>query len=36
MSNKKLFTQIHEVIRLKHYSIRVEETGIEWIRRYTI
>lgn len=31
---KKLLDQVREVIRLKHYSFRTEETYVQWIRRY--
>ncbi|MBD1910739.1 MULTISPECIES: phage integrase N-terminal SAM-like domain-containing protein [unclassified Leptolyngbya] len=30
---KKLLDQVREVIRLKHYSYRTEETYVHWIRR---
>jgi integrase len=33
---KKLLDQVREVMRLKHYSIRTEQTYISWIRRYLI
>lgn len=31
---KRLLDQVREVIRLKHYSIRTEQTYIDWIKRY--
>lgn len=35
MSNSpKLLDQVRNLIRLKHYSIRTEETYVGWIRRY--
>lgn len=30
----RLLDQVREVIRLKHYSIRTEQTYIDWIKRY--
>ena len=30
----KLFSQIHNVLRRKHYSLRTEKTYISWIKRY--
>ena len=36
MSKKKLLTQVRDVIRLKHYTIRTEETYIHWIRRFVL
>ena len=33
---KKLLDQVREVIRVKHYSYRTEETYIQWIRRYIL
>jgi hypothetical protein len=30
----KLLDQIGEVMRLKHYSIRTEQTYSDWVRRY--
>ena len=30
----KLLDQIREVMRLKHYSIRTEQTYADWVRRY--
>ncbi len=33
---KKLLDQVREVIRVKHYSYRTEETYVQWIRRYIL
>ena len=33
---KKLLDQVREAIRLKHYSIRTEETYVSWIKRYIL
>ena len=30
----RLLDQVREVIRMRHYSIRTEDTYLEWIRRY--
>ena len=30
----KLLDQMREVMRLKHYSIRTEQTYVDWVRRY--
>ena len=30
----KLLDQVRNLIRLKHYSIRTEETYVGWIKRY--
>ena len=32
----KLFDRIRDVIRLKHYSIRTEQSYLAWIRRYIL
>jgi len=29
---RKLLDQVRDVIRLKHYSIRTEQTYVDWIR----
>ena len=34
--SKKLVDQVRDKIRLKHYSIRTEETYLNWIRRYIL
>jgi integron integrase len=36
MSKPKLLDQIREVIKLKHFSIRTEETYVHWIKRFII
>jgi integron integrase len=33
---KKLLDQVRDIIRIKHYSYRTEETYIYWIRRYIL
>jgi site-specific recombinase XerD len=33
---KKLLDQVRDLIRLKHYSYRTEETYVQWIRRYIL
>ncbi len=33
MSKPKLLDQVRETIKLKHFSIRTEETYIHWIKR---
>jgi len=33
---KKLLDQARDVLRLKHYSYRTEETYVDWIRRYIL
>jgi hypothetical protein len=33
---KKLLDQVRDVIRLKHYSYRIEETYVQWIVRYIL
>jgi len=30
----KLLYQVRQVIRVKHYSLRTEESYISWIRRF--
>jgi integron integrase len=30
----KLLDQVHEVIRMKHYSLRTEQAYVNWIKRY--
>jgi hypothetical protein len=36
MSKTKLLDKVRGVIRLKHYSIRTEETYVQWIRRFIL
>jgi len=31
---KRLLDQVREVMQLKHYSIRTEQTYVDWIKRY--
>ncbi|MCX6034709.1 MAG: integron integrase [Chloroflexi bacterium] len=33
---KKLLDQVHDVLRIKHYSYRTEQTYVDWIKRYII
>jgi len=33
---RKLLDQVQDVIRLKHYSYRTEETYVHWIRRFIL
>lgn len=33
---KKLLDQVRDLIRLKHYSIRTEQTYLSWIKRYVL
>jgi integrase len=33
---KKLLDQVRDAIRLKHYSIRTEESYVTWIKRYIL
>ncbi len=30
----KLLDQVREVIRMKHYSLRTEQSYVSWIKRY--
>jgi integrase len=32
--SRKLFDQVRQAIRRKHYSIRTEEAYVHWIKRY--
>ena len=36
MPPKKLLDRVRDAIRLKHYSIRTEETCFDWIKRYIL
>ena len=36
MAEKKILELVRESIRLKHYSIRTEETYVNWIKRYIL
>jgi len=33
---KKLLERVHEILRLKHYSIRTEEAYVNWIKRFVL
>jgi integron integrase len=33
---KKLLDQVRDVIRLKHYSLRTEESYVDWVTRYIL
>jgi Phage integrase, N-terminal SAM-like domain len=33
---KKLLDQVRELIRIKHYSYRFEQSYVAWIRRYIL
>ncbi len=33
---RKLLDQVRDAMRLKHYSLRTENTYVEWIRRYIL
>jgi len=33
---KKLLDQLRDVIRLKHYAYRTEETYVQWVKRYIL
>jgi integron integrase len=33
---RKLLDQVRDAIRLKHYSLRTEDTYVEWIKRYIL
>ncbi|HKZ82741.1 MAG TPA: integron integrase [Anaerolineae bacterium] len=33
---KKLLDQVRDVLRLKHYSIRTEDSYVDWIRRFIL
>lgn len=36
MAEKKLLEQLHDVIRMKHYSIKTEKAYVYWIRRFIL
>jgi len=36
MKKKRLLEQVREVIRMKHYSIRTEQTYAQWIKRFIL
>ena len=33
---RRLLDQVHDRIRVKHYSIRTEQTYVDWIKRYIV
>jgi site-specific recombinase XerD len=33
---RKLLEQVSDLLRVKHYSYRTEQTHIQWIRRYIL
>ncbi len=33
---RKLLEQVSDLLRVKHYSYRTEQTYIQWIRRYIL
>ena len=33
---RKLSDQVRDVMRLKHYSYRTEQSYVDWIRRYIL
>jgi len=33
---KKLLDQARDILRLRHYSIRTEESYLSWVKRYII
>ena len=34
MNDKKILTQVHELMRIKHYSMRTEKSYINWMKRF--
>ena len=36
MEKKRLLDRVRDAIRLKHYSLRTEQTYIQWIRRFIL
>jgi integrase len=36
MADKKLLDQVVDLLRIKHYSYRTEQTYVDWIRRYIL
>lgn len=34
--SKKLLDQVRDALRLTHYSIRTEESYVDWIKRYIL
>ncbi len=35
-TSSRLLDQVHDAIRLKHYSIRTEEADVDWIKRFIL
>ena len=35
-NNPKLLDQLHEALRVKHYSLRTEKSYILWVRRFIL
>lgn len=33
---KKLLDQLREILRLKHYSYRTEQSYVDWVRRFIL
>ena len=33
---KRLLDQVRDALRVKHYSIRTEETCVTWVKRYIL
>jgi len=36
MTQPKLLDQVRDALRLRHYSLRTEETYLQWIKRYIL
>ena len=36
MTQLKLLDQVRDALRVRHYSIRTEETYVQWIKRYIL
>ena len=36
MDQPRLLDRVREAIRVRHYSLRTEQTYIQWIRRYIL
>ena len=33
---KKLLDQVRDVLRIRHYSLRAEQSSVNWIKRFTL
>lgn len=33
---KRLLDQVHDLLRVKHYSLRTEQAYVDWIKRFTL